>query len=143
MAIQFTPRVGNQARFQQVVKKVAADAVIELGKFYVEVGGYLEAPGAANAATGKRPCCALTSFDNTGGLDGAGEVIVEYGAMYDFYNDGTNPVDQTYVGQQGYLSSPNTISFDSADGPPGGEIVAFQPTDPLAPYNRPVRVAVE
>lgn len=143
MATQFTARVGNQARFQQVPKLVGAGAVIEQGKFYVEVAGYLVAPAAANALTGKRPCEALTSFDNTGGLDGAGTVLVEYGAMYDLANDGTNPVAQANVGAVGYLSSPTTISALSTDGPPAGEIAAFQPVDPPYPFGRPVRVAVE
>lgn len=143
MATQFTPRVGNQARFQQVPKLVGATVNIEQGKFYVEVAGYLVVPAAANAATGKRPCQAITSYDNTAGADGAGTVLVEYGAMYDFVNDGSDPVAQSDAGHLGYLSSPTTISPDSADGPLAGEIVAFQPIDPPYPFGRPVRVAVE
>lgn len=142
MSDQFTPRVGNQAKFQQVPKKVGTGVTIEIGKTYVEVGGYLVVPAAANAATGKRPCVALTGGTNSG-ADGALTVLVEYGAMYDYANDGTHAVTQAYVGQTGYLSSATTISYDSADGPPAGEIVAFQPTDPPYTYGRPVRIAVE
>jgi hypothetical protein len=143
MATQFTARVGNQARFQQVPKLVGATVNIEQGKFYVEVGGYLVVPAAANALTGKRPCLALTSGDNGAGLDGAVTVLVEYGAMYDFANDGVHPCDQTNVGSVVYLSSATTISDTAADGPPAGEMVAFQPLDPPYPFGRPVRVAVE
>lgn len=142
MSFQVTPSAGNQNR-RQVIKDIpiGAGVLIEAGKFYVHVGGYLVVPAAANAATGLRPVMALQTKDNTGGLDGALSVDGEYGLLYDLANDAGNPVDATYRGKLSYLSSATTLSRASADGPLFGTIIQYNMSNNV--YGRPVRAELK
>lgn len=142
MSFTLEPRAGNQ-NLVQVIKsaKIGAGVNIEQGKFYVFVGGYLKVPAAANAATGYRPVKALDNVDNTSGADGALTVDGEYNSWYDLPNDGTHPVDQTYVGKPCYLSSAFTLSQTSADGPLFGTIIQYNQPNNL--NGRPVRAELK
>lgn len=139
---QVTPDAGNRQKRQVIFNiPIGAGVVIESGKFYVHVGGYLVVPAAANAATGKRPVKALSSVDNSAGIDGAASVDGEYGLQYDFANDGTHPIDATYRGKSSYLSSATTLSYDSTDGPLFGDITQYNM--PNSQYGRPVRAELK
>lgn len=139
---QVTPDAGNR-QLREVIKDipVGAGVVIESGKFYVHVSGFLVVPAAANAATGLRPVKALFSVDNTGGIDGAVTVDGEYGLQYDLANDGTHPIDATYRGKPSYLSSPTTLSNLSTDGPLFGPVVQY--AMPNNQFGRPVRAELK
>lgn len=140
---QPAPRAGNQNKIE-VLKdvKIGASTLVESGKAYVFVGGYLVVPGSSNAATGKRPVVACDTVDNSSGSAGDKTVDVTYDFMYDMANDGTHPVAQTDVMTSlVYLSSPTTVSVNSADGP----LISAKPV--VASFNaansvsgRPVRI---
>lgn len=142
MSLQITPGAGNRSQ-REVIKAIpiGAGVVIESGKFYVHVGGYLVVPAAANAATGKRPVLALTSVDNSAGIDGAASVDGEYGLWYDLANDGTNPITAAFRGKPSYLSSATTLSYLSTDGPLFGDVIQFNMPNNL--YGRPVRAELK
>lgn len=142
MSITIEPRCGNQNGIQ-VIKdaKIGNSEVIEQGKFYVFVAGYLRAPAAANAATGTRPVRALDSIDNSTGGNGAKTVDVEYGSWYDLPNDASNPVTQAQVGRTAYLSGPFSLSILPADGPPFGTIIQYNQPNNL--NGRPVRAELK
>jgi hypothetical protein len=122
MAFQIPQRCLNQNKVEVLPgMPIGASTLIEAGKVYVFVGGYLVVPGSGNAATGKRPVVALDTVDNSSGSAGALSVDVAYDFGYDMANDGTHPVAATDVmTTQVYLSSPTTVSVNSADGPPLG-----------------------
>lgn len=139
---QVTPDAGNRQKREVIYNiPVGAGVVIEQGKFYVHVSGYLVVPAAGNAATGMRPVKALSSVDNTGGVDGAVSVDGEFGLQYDFANDGTHPIDATYRGKPCYLSSATTLSNLSTDGPLFGDVIQFNM--PNNQYGRPVRAELK
>ena len=142
MSFTLEPRAGNQ-NLVQVIKGVliGAGVKVEQGKFYVFVGGYLVVPASANAGTGLRPVRALDNADNTSGGNGALAVDVEYNSWYDLPNDGTHPIDQTYVGKPCYLSSAFTLSNNSSDGPLFGNVVQYNQSNNL--NGRPVRAELK
>ncbi len=139
---QITPDAGNR-QGRQVIKDIpiGAGVLVEAGKFYVHVGGYLVVPASANAATGFRPVKALQTVDNTGGADGMQKVDGEFGLQYDLANDGTNPVTAAYRGKPSYLSSATTLSRDSNDGPLFGTIIQYNMPNNV--YGRPVRAELK
>lgn len=144
------PLVGNLLGLE-VLKdvKIGAGVNVEAGKIYVFVGGYLKAPAAANAATGKSPVMACESVDNSLGADGAKTVTCQRGFRLFMANDGTHPITQADVGvSPGYLSSGTTVSTNSADGPPIGQggapaVVSFNKQPPEGVYGRPVEVEIK
>lgn len=139
MSNQCEPRGGNQL-LRQVLKdvKVGAGVKVEKGLFYVFVAGFLVAPSAANATTGKRPVVAQADVDNTLGADGDLLVTVEWGTQQDAANDTVHPVAQIHVMSNiCYLSSPKTVGYDPGDGPPAGTIISFNAA--ASSPSRPVR----
>ena len=109
---------------------VALDANVngELGNMIVQVAGYAQVPAAANAVTGHMAGIVIEPADNTGGAQGALSVTVDSFTAA-FANSGVNPCAQIHVGLTVYASNGVTISSNSADGPPAGKLIGFNPSD--------------
>lgn len=122
--------------------QLGAAVVVDIGYAVVTVAGFGHLPAMANAATGKIAGMAMSQADNTLGADGALSVVCEDGT-YDFKNDGTHPCSQADVGNVVYLSDFQTISNNSADGPPAGRLVDFAPANQFPSHPCRVRLDVQ
>jgi hypothetical protein len=90
---------------------VRAGARIRQGALVMVSGGYAEeaAPGTGKIALG----VAQETVDNTGGADGAKEVLVRRG-VFRFENDPADPVGPTELGRDVYATGPNTVAKGSS-----------------------------
>ena len=118
--------------------KLDANVNGEVGCLLVTVSGYGRLPAAANAATGRMRGVIVDSADNTGGAQGAKTVTCRPG-VYNFANSAGNPCTIADVGAKVYAEGVNTISRNSADGPPAGTLLEFNSDDP---QGRPCKVAL-
>jgi len=85
---------------------VKANAVIRQGALVMVSGGYAEeaGPGTGKIALG----VAQETVDNTGGGDGAKQVLVRRG-VFRLENDPADPVGPTELGKDVYATGPNTV----------------------------------
>jgi hypothetical protein len=86
---------------------VRAGARIRQGALVMVSGGYAEeaGPGTGKIALG----VAQETVDNTGGANGAKEVLVRRG-VFRFENDPADPVGPTELGKDVYATGPNTVA---------------------------------
>ena len=101
----------------------------------VSVSGYGQVPAAANAMTGQMRGINVDAVDNTGGAQGAKERDVP-SRRVPLQERRDHPCTQAHVGTTVYASDGETISRDSADGPPAGTLLEFNAADSLG---RPAR----
>jgi hypothetical protein len=129
MADVLRPEEDNNLATFPGPSKVKLDANVngELGKMHVTVSGYGKVPAAANAATGVMRGVITDGNDNTGGAQGAKSVICRPG-VYWFKNSAGNACTQATVGAKVYAEDGETISSNSADGPPAGILKEFDST---------------
>lgn len=141
MADSYRPEDNNNLATYPGPSTVKLDSNVnaELGKMTVSVSGYGQVPAAANAMTGQMRGVNVDAVDNTGGAQGAKSVTCRPG-VFRFKNDGTNPCTQAHVGTTVYASDGETISSNSADGPPAGMLLEFNSADALG---RPCKVALK
>jgi len=94
-----------------IVLPVRAGARIRQGALVMVSGGYAEeaAPGTGKIALG----VAQETVDNTGGADGAKEVLVRRG-VFRFENDPADRVGPTELGKNVYATGPNTVAKGSS-----------------------------
>jgi hypothetical protein len=94
-----------------IVLPVRAGARIRQGALVMISGGYAEeaAPGTGKIALG----VAQETVDNTGGADGAKEVLVRRG-VFRFENDPADRVGLTELGKNVYATGPNTVAKGSS-----------------------------
>ena len=141
MADSYRPEDNNNLATFPGPHQVKLDANVngELGKMIVTVNGYGRIPAAADAATGKMRGTIADAADNTGGAQGAKTVTAVPGVRR-FKNDATHPCSAADVGKLVYASDGDTISVNSADGPPAGTLLEFNAADPMG---RPNKVALQ
>lgn len=106
---------------------VAADEEIFAGGLVALNGsGYLV---AGNEATGLTYRGRADEYvDNTGGADGDTHCLVRRKVAFKFNNSGTDPVDQSHVGQSGYIVDDETVAATDGAGTrsPAGTILAVE-----------------
>lgn len=88
---------------------VAANAVINAGHIVVANASGYAAPGSV-ATTLTYLGRADESVDNTGGANGATEILVRRKKAFKFANSGTDAVSQSAVGKTCYIENSTTVS---------------------------------
>lgn len=103
---------------------VKANAVIRQGSLVMVAGGYAEeaGPGTGKVALG----VAQETVDNTGGADGAKEVLVRRG-VFRFENDPADPVGPTELGKDVYATGPNTVGKTGTGRSKAGRALKVEP----------------
>ena len=123
-------RSANLATFPGPVNvPMFASTTAYVGQMLVSVGGYGKHPDAANAMTGTMRGVVVDGAIESTGVNGGATAVCKPG-VYRFKNHGTNPAAATNVPCVVYASDGETVSIDSADGPPAGTLIGFDANDP-------------
>ena len=123
-----TDQLGENAKIQQLVLPVAANAVIYAGaQVDLNASGY--AVPAATNTTGRAMGRAEQSIDNTGGADGALKIIVRRGAFKWGNSASGDAIDNTKIGLDAYVVDDHTVALTDNSGArhKAGKIIQVDP----------------